>query len=88
MVWKSATHVDPFGYMFRSLYWDGAIFNMDLSDGVWSFCSIIKLVRIGNLNQNFLIDCVVKRMSFEVLMTYIFIDQNSPFILDGLKITD
>jgi hypothetical protein len=47
--------------------------HMDLSDDIQSFCLIITFLRIGDLDENFLVDCIVKRTTFEVLMSQVFI---------------
>jgi hypothetical protein len=64
---------------------NGAI-NMDLSDGIWSFCFVVKHTRIWDLDQDFLINGVVKRMALEILMTQVLVDQELSLVLNGLKI--
>jgi len=82
---NNTTNIDSFSHVFRSTKGNGSI-DMDLSNSNGSFGSIVELSRFRNLDEDFLVNSVVKRMPFEVLTAKIFIDQNLSLVLYSLQI--
>jgi hypothetical protein len=62
------SNVDSFSDVIGSLYCVGTI-DMHLPDAMWPLISVVKFLWLRNLKEYFLVDRVVKALTFQILST-------------------